>query len=488
MKIKLDLEFRPTAIIEHSGETLEFDVNAFQKKALENHDISTLVNDYWASLPDYQQQKIFDIMSKIRNTFEQVSDTSGLIISLMPMVKQLYEEHDLRRMHEWVLLRPDVIVPDRFETVYEQTYDKPFTRERTYTKSDYLSLVVLALALRPMVPIWGEFIMRTEKESGNDFKEYNAFMLLKQTHLLESAAMIKLQQYIQGNLLDEKPMLNVVVAGISDEDYPTWLLASVVVRRLSIGDLRGVEQNTNLVITIHNDLSQKNSATGGSNFGDPIRKKVFEGDDKNEHGISRLENYKIKATHPQGDIEAIKHFMKDPFAVGKRLLKDFDPGLLVQFLESSKALENAQLWPGQIGLLQWVMAPVIPPRGVYHLDKVTTIRTFAVAQTYLWQHGHEQLAALLTALNTPDISSFHQMGMGSMARISNDQREELEQLFPFNQISVRRRQTVPPNRAAQAIDSLAYDFNARDWILTLPATMAVKITGHQHHRRYSCPA
>lgn len=486
MKLTIDTDYAVTATLEHEGEKLEFDLNQFNKKTLENNDIPTMINQYWATMPLYQQQKIFDVYSKIRQTFEFVSDTSALIVGLLPLVKQLYDEHDLQRMHEWVMLRPDVHVPDRFDAVYEQTDDKPFTRERTYTRSDYLSLVVLALALRPMVPVWGEFIMRTRKEVGTDFKESHAFLLLAKTHLMEAAAMQKLRIYIQGNVQDEKPLTNAIVSGVSREDYPNWLLAYVVVRRVSLGDLRGIEQNTNLVVTIHNDLGQKNHPTGGSNFGDPIRKKPFEGDDKNEHGLSRLENYKIKATHPQGDIEAIKHYMGDPFAVGKRLMPDFNPGLLMQFLDTSKALQGEQLWPCQIGLVQWVMAPVIPPRGIYHLDKVTTIRAFAVAQTYLWQRGHRQLAALLTSIASDNSMSFHQTGMGSMARIG-DYAKEIELLFPYNQMSAKRNKTTPPNKAVVAIDLLAGDFNARDWILTLPDAMAVELTGHHHHRRYSCP-
>jgi hypothetical protein len=486
MKLSIDTEHMTVATLEHDGQKLEFDLGVFNKKALDNNDLPTLINEYWATLPGFQQQKIFDVLSRIRQTYELVSNTSALIVALLPNVKALYDELDLKRMHDWVTLRPDIHVPERFDAVYEQTDDKPFTRDRTYTRSDYLNLVVLALALRPMVPIWGEFMMRTVKDVGTDFKEAHAFSLLTQTHLMESAAMVKLKQYIKGNMQDEKPLTNAIVGGVAKEDYPDWLLSSVIVRRVSVGDLRGIEQNTNLVVTIHNDLMQKNSPTSGSNFGDPIRKKVFEGDEKNEHGISRLENYKIKATHPQGDIEAIKHYMKDPFAVGKRLMPELNPGLLMQFLESTKALMTAQLWPCQIGLTQWVMAPVIPPRGIYHLDKVTTIRAFAVAQTYLWQHGHKQLAALLTALDSDNSMSFQQTGMGSMARIG-DYGKEIEKLFPYNQVSVKRRQTVPPNRATVAIDLLANDFNARDWILTLPDALAVELTGHHHHRRYSCP-
>lgn len=487
MKLSIDMTERPFCTIEHDGQQLEFDLRHYGKKVLENNDIPTLINEYWGTLPGFQQQKIFDIYTKISDIFNRVTDTSALIVNLIPIIRQLYDEHDLKRMHEWVGLRQDVVVPARFEAVYKQTDDKPFTRDRTYTQPDYLSLVTLALALRPMIPVWGQFIFITHKESGNEFKEYNAFQLLSQTPLMETGAMQKLRLYILGNVQDDR-LINVIVSGqVSKEDYPLWLLANIIVRRVSVGNLRGVDQVSDLVVTIYNDLAQKNNPTSGQGFGDPIRKKVFEGEDKNEHGISRLENYKIKATHPQGDIEAIKHYMRDPFAVGKRLMEDINPGLLVQFLENTKALETAQLWPCQIGLTQWVMEPVIPPRGVYHLDKKTTIRAFAVVQTYLWQRGHKQLAALLTAINSDNTLSFQQTGIASMARIPDIYKEELDRLLPYNQQSVKRKQTTVQGKAEIAISQLANDFNAREWILTLPDNMIAEVPGTAHHRRYSCP-
>ena len=488
MKLEIQTDYMLVAVISHDDERLEWDLSAFNKKALACNAIETHINLYWSQLPGFQQQKIFEILKRIREVFETVADTSGLLIALLPLIKQLLAEYDLRKMREWVSLRTDIVVPSAsIDDHYVQTDEKPFTRDRTYIRSDYLELIALSLILRVMVPIWGEFIMRTRKETGTDFKEFHAYALLSQTILMDSPAIQKLKLYINGNLQDEKPMNNVIIGGISRDDYPTWLLASIVVRRLSVGDVRGVEQNTNLVVTIHNDLTQKNNAMGGSSFGPLINNKLFEGDDSNEHGISRMENFKIKAMHSAGEIVAIEHYMSDPYAVAQHLSPGLNPGLLSQFLESSAALKNTRLWPGQIGLAQWVMAPVIPPRGMYHLDKVNTLKAFAVAQTYLWQYGHKALACLLSALASDNLVSFHQTGMGSMSRINRDQVEELEKLYPYNQVSVKRKQTVPPNKAVVAIDQLAYDFNSRDWILTVPDAMATEITGTQHHRRYPCP-
>lgn len=486
MNLQIQTEEYPTAFIEHNGEILEFDLSVYNKRALINNDICTLINAYWASLPGFQQQQIFAAMAQIRQTFELVSETSPLMHALIPQVKALYDLHNLDQIHQWVSLRTDVNIPSRFDALYEQTDERPFTRERTYTRSDYLSLVSLALTLRPMMPIWGHFIMRTIKDVGNDFKEYTAFQLLAQTYLMDSVPMQKLLVYIKGNLQEKKIPTNVLVHGVPAEDYPMLLLGSVAVRRICVGDLRGIEQTANLVVAIHSDLTQKNHPTNSSSFGEFIRDKPFEGDDRNEQGISRVENYKIKAMHSIGEIEAIKHYMRNPYVVGQQLMPQMDMQLLSRLLEAANPLQTAQIWPGQIGLLQWVINPVVSARGIYHLDKISTIRALAVAQTWLWQRGHKQLACLLTALKNDTSQAFSTIGTGSMAHIG-EYAEKLEALFPYNYVSVKRKKTTPTNRAVVAIEALAEEFHSRDWIITLPDDLAQEITGRRHQRTYTCP-
>ncbi len=487
MKLKLETDAGFWVVVEHGDQTLMFDLQAFGKRQLLNNDITAHINQYWATLPGVQQQLIFETYRQVAETFELVSGTSAWIQAMLPLIKQLYDQHDLRRMREWILLNNEIIIPEKFKDAYVQTDDRPFTRDRTYTKPDYIELLVLSLALRAMVPIWGEFIYRTKDETGTDFKEYYAFALLNQTSVMETAAVAKLRVYIQGNLQDDKPLTNVIISGISRDDYPNWLLAKVMVRRLSVGDLRGVAQNTDLVVTIHNDLSAQNNPGGSSNFGEPIQIKQFGGDDGDEQGVSRLEHFKIKALHSAGEIASIEHYMGDPFAVAKRLDPSLNPGTLMEFLESGQALKDVQLWPCQIGLTQWVMAPVIPPRGMDHLDKISTLRAMAVAQTYLWQHGHKHLAALLAAMACDNTASFQQTGTASMARITADQKIQLAALFPYNTVSPSRTQTEPKNKGETAIDELAGGFIGHDWLLTVPDAMAVELTGRQHYRRMSCP-
>lgn len=478
----------PQMLVEHESNNLLFDLSSYNKNHLiGENDVCSHINQFWAQLPQHKQEKIFGCYAKIRKIFEEVYDTASLCIAIMPIVKALFEEHDLNAIERWIAFFGDIVIPAKFDEIYTHSDEKPFSRDKTYTRPDYSKLVALTMALRIMVPIWGEFILRTRSETGTSFKEYYAYTLLAQTKINESPAVQKLITYINANLQTEKSINTIIVGGIGSEDYPTWVLSGLLVKRLSVGDIRGREINTNLVVTVHNDLLAKNNGNGGNSFGEPITKKVFESDTDSDHGVSRIENFKLKAEHAIGDIAAIEFFMEKTIHAATILDRDVDIDLLHEFMQAAEALVNERIWPAQISLAQWVLAPILPPRAIYHLNKLITIRSLAIAQTYLWQRGHKKLAALITAAASDNRWTSQQTGIGSTARITREQLEELTRLFPYNRVSAKRKNTIPPNVAMQAIDKVAEDFNARDWVITLPAKYAEEVTGSQTHRRYGCP-
>lgn len=484
---------RPELKIEHGGRELLWDVSCFDKRAFDGrYDLVKHVNGYWSRMLPARQEKVFGIFQTIRTIFEDGSSTSAMINDLLPQITALFEEHSLEDIQHYIAFyATDIVTPTTFMDAYTPNEDRPSTREKTYTKSDYQQLVTLALALRVMIPIWGEFIYRTWNETGTNFKEYHAYKLLSQTKLVHSPPMEKLKIYVENNIKSDKSMASAIVGGVGSEDYSEWLLALVLVRRLCIGDISGYAagdaQLTNLVTFIYNFIIYKVTGNTSTSFGEMIRNKEFEsGESSNEHNASRIENYKIKQESPIGDMVILEHYMEDPSKVAMQL-KIEDMGLLNQFLAASAQLETEQLYQGQIILTQWTLATVLSPRGIPHLSKKKTITAIALAQTWLWEQGHFELACLISSIASQNKGELQLSGNDSRARIPKDMMEQLQQLYPFTKVSSAKQRTKPTNPAVEAIDSVASMLGARDWILTVPDAMAIKVTQNQSLRRYSCP-
>jgi hypothetical protein len=478
-------------IIEHNKEKLHWNVANFDKDCFvtTDHDICKHINLYWESLPHLKQEKIFSIFSIIRMIFEEASDTAQLSHALMPQIKALYDEHNQEEMSHWIAWTSDILIPEnKFEEVYLASDEKPGNREKTYTKPDYRLLVTMALQLRIMIPIWGEFIYRTKSETGTNFKEYFAYQLLTHTKLMISPPMEKLRQYVLSNIKMDKPMSLAIISGIGSEDYPIWLLALVVVRRLCIGDITGVNQQTHLVTFIYNFISQKITGNNGSSFGGMIKDKEFDSPNSaSDHNTSRIEGYKIKQESATGEIAILDYFMSDPYRVATMLKPDIDLTILEKFLEASIVLELEQLWKPQIVLTQLILAPVISPRGIPHISKKKVISAIAIAQTVLWQNGHKELACLNSAIASNSSSEMQLGGIDSRARVTKEQTEKLMILYPFGKVSSSKQKTKPINAGLSAIDSIATMFGQRDWLLTVPDEFARSLTGNESQRRYSCP-
>ncbi len=493
MKIELDVEelkLNQLQInISHDDEVLYWNISSFNKIAFQSgYDVFKHINQYWAHLPTFKQGKIFSIFHKIKNVFEEVYDTSLLIHSLLPLMKDIFEEHKLEEIKQWMNFHSDILFPYKLDEVYVVSDEKPGSREKTYLKSDYYDLLTMAIALRVMIPIWGEFIYRTKRETGTLFKEFYAFKLLSQTNIIHSNPMEKLRIYVTNNIQTDKPILSSIINGVGTEDYPIWLLSKVLVSRLCVGDISGTNQSSSLVTFIWNYINHKVNNTNTGSYSGMIKSKEFEnGDTRDDHSASRLEGYKIKTELPLGDVVILEHYMGDPINVALQLKSTINLELLKHFLDNASVLNTEQLWKPQVTLAQFILKPIMGPRGLIHLNKVQVISAIAIAQTILWESNHKVLACLISAVATDNESETMLSGIDSRARIPKDLMDELNVYYPFNKVSAQKKKGKVVNTVVGSIDELSQLFSQRDWILTVSDEHAFEVTGRENNRRFSCP-
>lgn len=476
-------------VIEHAGAELSWDVSNFDKKYLgELYDVTKHINEYWARLPGHRQEKVYGIYAKIHLALDTHTDVHPLIAAMLPLMSELYAEHSIEEMSHWISFFSDIAVPSAFHAEYIDSEEKTGTREKTYIQSDYKHLLTLVMCLRSMLPVWGQFIKRTSRESGTLFKEFYAFQLISQTPLMNSEAMDKLRMYVGRNIQADKPMASSIMAGVGSQAYPSWLLGLVVVRRLSMGDVTITNPKTHLVTLVFNYVSNKVTGSNNGSFGGMVKSKEFESSNvASDMNVSRLEGYKLKQEAPIGDMVVLEYFMDDPLKVLLLLKPDANVARFQKLLQHAQTLQSETICKPQIVLTQWVLKPVFPPRGLLHLSKQATISAVAVAQTVLWENGHAELACLLTAVASNNESAMALGGTDSRAKITKAQMDLLTQLYPYGRALSTRKVTKPANVAALAIDSVTAMLGQRDWVLTVPDDMATHVTHKETQRRYSCP-
>lgn len=467
------------AAIRHKGKEIRCNIALFDRVSYDGkYDLFQHNNQYWATLPEDQQDRIFNLYEQIRSLYDVITNVSDLDDKLIPLVNELVMEHNLEQIEFWVKYNSDIVIPQDIgaDFVESEISSNNITRVKTYLRKDYQELVVMTIVFRALIPIWGEYIYNTKNEYGTEYKEYYAFKLIKYSVLDNCSAMIKLRDYVTHNIPSDKERskATVIIGGVSTEDLPDWLLGLVVIRKLSAGDLRGVDTDGHLISSAYNYIFNKLKTLENS-FAGNVRDKVPEDKSVDENKASLLEGYRAKQNISDADIEATQFFVLEPLndgvpEIAKFICPDIPDELIMDSVSSIEPLYSKPINHGQKLIAQWVLAKLISPGIIGMTEKSVTIRALATAQAILWHRGHYQLAAFVSAMEYVNNNQIIPMlGSDSKARIPKDDLEILDSLFPFSRKPGGKKKIFKKiNPAVNDIELVATMLAEKDWVLTIP--------------------
>lgn len=455
----------------------------------EGMDVFEQINAFWATQSPEWQDKVFQVYLRIHQVLVDGGEVQTITRHLIKPVTHLLDLHDLDAIRHWIDFKSNLIVPSSVRDTYEESDSSRWTREKTYTTEDYRQLITLSVALRPMLPVWGEFIFLTKRESRTNWKEYYAYQSIAQARLVESPAMKRLGSYIATMLPSDDDLKSAVLKGISTVDFPEWITAVTVIRRLAIADIRGLPDKPSAISFIFLYLSSRTKSWNNNLMGavsDKRNPDNYNAD--SESRISQFEEYKIKQNNPDGDIVMIEHEFTDPVRVAQKICPELDLSLLQQSQASVKALVNHRIHDPQRTLIQYVLRKWIPPRVISEIERGSALEALAITQAALWQRGFYHLAALVSA--GEQMNRYEYQGVVFREpKVPKELQERLDQLYPYHRrLSPKNKTQKEKNNVITAIDNLSEQFRQRDWVLTLPQPWLSQVVNNPHDRKYTVPA
>ncbi len=461
---------QPEAKIEHSGEELIFLAGSFFRMNSVNpeFDIFEHLNEYWNQLPVDKQDYIFGIYKRIRMVFNSVSHRVNLALDLNKLCIELIDAHNLDEVYDWVLFKSNIVIPAVFESEYQYSYDKQGSRDQTYVRSDYTKLIAMIIAIRSMIPVWGEYIGQTKHEAGTTFKEMGAFQLITNSSIMTSQPMLKLSVYLDHAVGQYKFNPFFILDGISSMDFPIWMMSIVVIRRLCVGDIRGVDSKANMITYIYKFVIQRIQSTDSGSSSAVKDKKTTEfSDEKGDDKISTFERYRIKHDISTGEIVELAYSIKDIRSTAYRLSPNMTDDILFKSIETAQELNNRDIHEPQTILLKWVFKPVISPRGLMYLDKDLIVNCLGILEAVLFVNGFHYLALLATSYPDINTEEMYVSSTESKARITKAQIARLDELYPFQQVIGGKKSGYKDiNPSIKAIDSLTDKLSMFSWITT----------------------
>lgn len=482
-------------LLSHGEESSRWDISAYARTSdraasLDTGQMFEEINAYWATLPPSQQKAIWEIYQEVKEILETDFALSTIHLRLQKCVKRLYDLMPMHEIHKWFHFHGRVRIP----TTLKEHYGPQDPQDRTYLRGDYVDLVVLAIALRPMVPIWGAYISSTKKETGSTFKELMALSLLYQCYLVHAPSFNRLKTFVEASVkhsMDQGPSPTAVLGGMGSTELPDWVFALTMVRRLAVGEISAPDDSSHIITNVYqyisNTLKSMDRKFGGK-FGGKVSEKMQPTSGSEEDKTSVVEMYKVKQEVSDGDLVIVNVYTENPFEMALRVEPALDLKRVEQCLQAVKALENLPLQPHQITLVQWVMAACLPVRGIQLLMKPALLRAIAVTQAVLWHWEFHDLAALASASPLINARDVMVAGLESRTRIPKDLMAQLEQLYPHYQ-QQRGKQTTPRqvNVAARAVDAFCDLVTRSDWQLHVPTDLLVLTSRHENTKKLVIP-
>ena len=466
---------RRECYVQHKGQEIAFSVRAFTPSAFETANekspLFTHINRYIATLSDKAQDDIFRIYSNIKNIFDMTTEFDVAKRQLISEVGDLYYFFNYDQIAKWMKHSThDIVLPStkHIRTHYIENDDRNHTKDKTYILSDYVDLINLIVQLRPMIFIWGEFIKNFSSATGTSFKEFSAYDLLSKTGVLETTPMQKLETYVKV-VTPAEGSKEAIVEFISSEDYPMWNLALLIVRKVCLSDVRGLVDDTPIIIRhISTHLREKIKHSSNS-FDGQIRSKTekSENNQSEENQTSKLEAIKTKEEMAAGERMFIELMVKNPLLLAQQLDATCPPELVIEFYN---LLTNTNLPPLLLSHVQEIITKqvcslVMPHRGFDYLDR-EKLNCVAAVQAVLWNQGHTLIAGVLSAQALSDIKQdYINASSESKSKVQPELREKLLSLFPFTKKSKSGKET---DVVSANIDLLVKLLSNETWILRLP--------------------
>lgn len=376
---------------------LQYDLSDFFKDTSYIDTLFSSINRYLTTLPLEVNEEIFDIF---KQSYEEKDDIKYLkpseIHKLEYKVARTVELFNLSNFKKWIYWEQDKLyVPENILDEFVFDPDMNITKEKTYTKPEYIHLISLILIMRASIPLYIHYYNYIRHVTDHFY--YKIFMLFVRSELNESEELNKLREYvdnikkiIEGN---NKPEHFIVNKGISSDDITDNDIAEIIFIKLITIDF--YNKKNNIISFVFQTIKFKINFNATDN--EIIRSKITKNDIDKED-VSYFEDYRKTSDISIGVICELQNALENIPAILSTLgIEQFDYNLYKQELVRAHALMNNKIHKSQIILLGWLFHKYINPRAMYYIEVKKLIELLVFAKIVLWQQGHCFIATFLTS-------------------------------------------------------------------------------------------
>jgi len=444
--------------------------------AIDQEPIFFYLNHYWSFLDINIQKAIFNIYKNIHNVLDYTHDKGQLNAQLKKLIASLMKYHLIKDIYDYIVYRSNIEFPALVDE-FVQDVNSIHTRDLTYTLPDYKALLTVALGIRAIIPIWNEYVVKIKEHTGDQFKELYAFYLLEHTEYFQCPAIKKFELYIE-RVTSSTAEANIFhLKSVSSEDYVQYLLAQTFVKKLCMAKLSTTDVRCHMVSFCYHFLLQKTQPRATSPE-KTVRSKKSTGNSNDDQKPSIAENYHITTELSAGQLAELEFCVSDINALADKLAPSMCKTFLNDCVMHAYELLSFSTNETQIRLMQWVLKPVIPPKGVMYVPEPTRIKMLGLTQAILFHRGHKYLS-LLTTSRPVEVGGMPVVSdRDSRIGLTQSNIDELIKYYPFKNANWEKQKDIKQQYSIfKAIENMVDDISRYNWRTTANDDMCIEVLG-----------
>lgn len=381
----------------HNGETITWSIKGFNRTSIaKGQEEFDHVNEYIEWEGTKWQDEFFSILKEIDAVFNEFGQFDAKQRRLVDLMSRLFSTIHPERTVGWVESHSRIQMATNLKDSYTEA-DKD--HDKTFLRDEYVDVIALAMWMKLIVGVLGNYLENFKNKLGTVFKEHGALRLLDKTWVMKSPQIERLMRYIDAWIRQTNKSDAAVMGGLSSFELPMFVLAHIMVRKLATGNLEDNLNNGGVIVNIFrgvksalNDLKRHFPTMYDKS---KYMTDAVNGEERNNYSVAEL--YTISQTIRAGDVAIYKHFIRHI----EENIHHVDDTLSLEevqmCLEVVPILMDYPIEDHTVILTQWVTQQLIPSRMIFNLNKDELLRLTALCQALLWHWGFKDLAVLITA-------------------------------------------------------------------------------------------
>lgn len=470
---------------------LEFSVKSVMagKKEPEKRGLMYYVEEYLnLKTPEFREAlfKEYQVASDTIDRLALSSSVEPLDLSIFYRILDMINLEELKSF-----LTRVVVIPKELKDEFIPDENGMLNAVQTYTKKEYLDLILMATFIKFTLPVLGKYIQVKALLMNEHFKEYT-FAKVYQNYgrISKSEAYQKLFAFCakayHRDRNNENDAVRSILYGIPKDETINWLFSAALI--LVVASLSTVNDTVdkNIITKIFNSIlkSRIQKDTTRTMIKDKDATLSTKGTEETQE--SKSESIRITASLMPGHVEEL-NWSADSVAFihkqmkNKNIVIDLELGERVYAILSSYSKEERFIVPkSTFVLLGWIFhGKLIHMDAIRYLGKQYLFSAICAAYSHLWINGFKELALTLLSKCPPEEDGTFNNNATNRAKLTELIRNELDASYSIKKNKLTRLETQELSVAELGINALSDIMFQESYITVAPIEHILEVKESQ---------